>query len=174
MAEEAKKVAAAPAQTYYVKNVVRRVGSRLHRAKSASRHRFKLFIGARRLLRNKKLPLSPEEFEVHKDQIKQMVLDGQVALYLPDGLRVTSLPDGRLVYTKPNGAMKVDETPQPVPEGKTVPAAPQKMAAPPPPPPKEEEVKEEVEEEVKVEDVVEVKEEVKVDTKSKRRGRKKD
>lgn len=98
---------------YYVLNTVRRQGTRLHRARSTTRHRFKLFIGARRLLRNKKMSLTKAEFEKHQEQIWQMVLDGQVALFLPSGIRVTSLPDGRLVYTKPNGAVKIDEEPQP-------------------------------------------------------------
>lgn len=114
MAEEAKKVAEKPAQeTYQVKNIVRRVSSRLHRAKSATRHRFKLFVGGHRVLRNKKLQLSAEEFELHKEQIRQMVLNGEIALFLPNGIRVTSLPDGRLVHTKPDGSMKIDAEPQP-------------------------------------------------------------
>ena len=132
MAEEAKLETKTVTKPYYVENVVRRVGSRLHRAKSATRHRFKLFIGPRRLLRNQKMPISEQEFETYKDQIKKMVIDGQVALYLPDGMRVTSLPDGRLVYRRADGALKIDEKPQPVPEGKTAPSAPQKQAAPPP------------------------------------------
>ena len=108
MAEEARKELP---QVYHVQNTVRRVGTRLHRAKSATRHRFKLWVNGRRLLRNQKMPLTAKQFEACKEQIEKMVLAGQVALFLPDGMRVTSLPDGRMVFTKANGAMKIGEMP---------------------------------------------------------------
>lgn len=121
MAEEAK--------TYHVLNTVRCQGTRLHRARPAQqRHRFKLFIAGQRLLRNKKLPLTEAQFEKEKDRIHGLVLEGKVALFLPDGIRVTSLPDGRLVYTKPNGATKIGEFPKEA-------EAPKEAAAPPPTPP---------------------------------------
>lgn len=112
MAEEAKKETAAK-PVFYVENMVRRVGTRLHRAKSATRHRFKLYVAGKRVLRKRKLPLTEEEFEANSAQIKDLVLSGRAALWMPDGTRVTSLPDRRLVYRRPDGAIKIDEEPQP-------------------------------------------------------------
>lgn len=128
MADEGKKEVVAKA-TYYVENTVRRVGTRLHRARSATRHRFKIFIGGQRLLRNKKLPLTEEAFKFHEARIKELILAGKVALHMPDGTRITSSPDGKLIYTRKDGAVRVGEAPAaPKP-------APKKAEAAPPPPP---------------------------------------
>lgn len=70
---------------YYVENTVRRVGTRLHRARSATRHRFKLFLGEQRILRNQKLALTEETYKKFKDKINEMIFAGKVALYMPDG-----------------------------------------------------------------------------------------
>lgn len=126
MAEEAKKETKPQGPVYYVENTVRRVGTRLHRMKAPTRHRFKLFIGGQRLLRNRKMPLTAAQMEMYGDQVNAMVLAGQVALYTPEGVRITSTTDGRLIYTKPSGAVKVadapqkDKEPQPVPEPENV------------------------------------------------------
>jgi predicted flap endonuclease-1-like 5' DNA nuclease len=92
---------------YYVENTVRRVGTRLHRARSATRHRFKIFLGEQRILRNKKLPLTEENYKKFEDRIREMMLAGKVALHMPDGTRVSALPDGRIVYRRADGAMKI-------------------------------------------------------------------
>jgi len=110
MADTAKK---RTAEVYYVENTVRKVGTRLHRAMSATRHRFKLFIAGQRLLRGQKLSLTPEQFHKEEKKIREMVLAGQLALYMPDGMRITSLPDGRLVYTRADGAVKIGDAPLP-------------------------------------------------------------
>lgn len=119
---------------YYVENIVRKEATRLHRAKSPTRHRYKQFVAGRRILRTQKLALTEEEFQAHKDQIKEMVLAGVVALHMPDGMKVTSTIDRRLVYRRADGAVKVDE--KAVPVKGTEPAvapAPPPVAAPPPP-----------------------------------------
>lgn len=108
---------------YYVENTVRRVGTRLHRARSATRHRFKIFLGDRRILRNKKLPLTEEQYKKFEDKINEMIFAGKVALHMPDGTRVSSLPDGRIVHRRVDGAVKVlesvgagvEESPEPPP-----------------------------------------------------------
>lgn len=123
-----KKVEKKPA--YYVENTVRRVGTRLHRARSATRHRFKIFIGGQRVLRNKKLALTEEQFKLHEERIKELMLAGKVAVHTPDGVRMSYLPDGRMVHRKSNGAVKIVE-------GADVPpvkSAPKKEAAPEPKP----------------------------------------
>lgn len=95
---------------YYVENTVRRVGTRLHRARSATRHRFKLFLGEQRILRNQKLALTEETYKKFKDKINEMIFAGKVALYMPDGTRVSSLPDGRIVHRRADGAVKILES----------------------------------------------------------------
>ena len=133
MAEEAKKeetVAKKPkGPIYYVENTVRRVGTRLHRAKSPTRHRFKLFIAGQRLLRNRKMPLNEEQFEANQEKIRE-------------GLAINKRgsKSGRLIRTKPNGAVKIDDDPQPT-------QAPPKASKEPeetPQPPAEEPVEVEV------------------------------
>jgi predicted flap endonuclease-1-like 5' DNA nuclease len=94
---------------YYVENTVRRVGTRLHRARSATRHRFKIFLGDRRILRNKKLALTAEQYELFKDKIQDMMIAGKVALHMPDGTRISTLPDGRYVHKRLDGAIKIVE-----------------------------------------------------------------
>ena len=105
---------------YYVENTVRRVGTRLHRARSTTRHRFKIFLGEQRILRNKKLPLTEEKYKKFEDRIQEMILAGKVALHMPDGTRISSLPDGRLVYRRADGAIKVGEVAE-APESKPLP-----------------------------------------------------
>lgn len=112
--EEAGAKAAKP--VYYVENTVRRVGTRLHRAKSATRHRFKTFINGQRLLRGQKTPMTEEQFQANEAKIMEMVLAGQVALHRPDGMRITSTPDGRLIYRRADGAVKIAEEPTAVPK----------------------------------------------------------
>lgn len=111
MADTAKK---GTAEVYYVENTVRKVGTRFHRALSATRHRFKLFVAGQRLIRGQKIPLTAAQFQQEEKKIHEMVLAGKVALYLPDGMRITSTHTGDLIYTKPNGASKIvkkDELP---------------------------------------------------------------
>lgn len=115
MADEGKKQEVAKV-TYYVENTVRCVGTRLHRARSTTRHRFKIFLDGRRLLRNKKLPLTEEQFKANEERIQEMVLAGKIALHTPDGMRITSAPDGRLIYRRPDGAIKIGEAPEPAPK----------------------------------------------------------
>jgi len=132
MADAAKKEAPS---FFLIENMVRRQGTRLHRARSATRHRFKQFIGAKRVLRNKKLPLTEGEFRLHEKQIVEMLLAGIIAVHTPDGLRVTTLPNGRYVLTKKNGAVKVlDAGEMPSCFGGSA-----RAPHPPPPPPKVEE-----------------------------------
>lgn len=104
------------ANVYHVQNIVRRQGSRLLRAKSATRHRFKLFVAGRRLLRKKKMALTEEVYNANKAKIEELVKAGVIALILPDGIQVTALADGRFVHMKPSGAKKiVGDIPAPVP-----------------------------------------------------------
>jgi predicted flap endonuclease-1-like 5' DNA nuclease len=104
---------------YYVENTVRRVGTRLHRARSATRHRFKIFLGDRRILRNKKLPLTEEQYELFKNKIQEMMVAGKVALHMPDGTRISTLPDGRYVHRRIDGAIKIVEAEGVVTESKS-------------------------------------------------------
>lgn len=119
--EVAEKAKPEPKKVYQVENVVRTVGSRLLRAKSAVRHRFKLFVAGQRLLRGKKLPLTSEQFEANKEEIQKMVMAGQVAVITPDGIRVTALPDGRLIQMRvKDGAVKIVDGPAQVKKAKPV------------------------------------------------------
>jgi hypothetical protein len=94
-------------KVYYVENTVRREGTRLHRAKSATRHRFKVFVAGQRVLRSKKVALNESLFAQEKKNLLDMCLAGMVAIYTPDGIKVTTAHTGEFILTKPNGAVKV-------------------------------------------------------------------
>lgn len=105
MAEAAKKETQ---KVFYVVNTVRRVGTRMHRALSARRHRWQLWIAGQRLLRNKKLPLSEEKFRAEESKIHEMLMAGQIAVITPDNIKVTTTPTGQYVLTKlETGATKL-------------------------------------------------------------------
>jgi predicted flap endonuclease-1-like 5' DNA nuclease len=105
MAEVAKKETQ---KVFYVVNTVRRVGTRMHRALSARRHRWQLWIAGQRLLRNKKLPLSEEKFRAEESKIHEMLMAGQIAVITPDNIKVTTTPTGQYVLTKlETGATKL-------------------------------------------------------------------
>lgn len=92
---------------FLIENVVRRQGTRLHRAKATTKHRFKQYIGGMRLLRNKKLSLREDVFRKEEDKIVELLKAGIVSVHT-DNMRITTLPDGRYVLTKiDSGAFKI-------------------------------------------------------------------
>jgi hypothetical protein len=110
MADAVKKeeAAAKTVPTYLIENVVRKQGTRLHRARATTRHRFKQYIAGQRLIRSKKLPLSEEAFQKEEAKIVELLQAGIVAVHTPDNIRITTLPDGRYVLTKmPNRGTKI-------------------------------------------------------------------
>lgn len=109
MADEGRTEKVEKKATYYVENTVRRVGTRLHRARSATRHRFKIFLGNQRILRNKMLPLTEEQYKLHEERINELMLAGKVALHTPDGTRIHALPDGQLVHRAATGKVTLAE-----------------------------------------------------------------
>lgn len=135
MADAAEKKVAEKVPTYLIENVVRKQGTRLHRARATTRHRFKQYVAGQRLIRGKKLPLSEEAFRGAEGQIIELLQAGIVAVHTPDNIRITTLPDGRYVLTKmPNMGNKILE-PGELPscfKGGTAKAEVPKKAAPPP------------------------------------------
>jgi hypothetical protein len=110
MADVARNEEKAPRKAvYYVENTVRRPGTRFHRAKSATRHRFKQFVAGMQVLRGKKLPLTEEQFRAEEAKLVQMCLDGIVAIHTPDGVKITTAHTGEFILTKRNGAVKILE-----------------------------------------------------------------
>lgn len=65
---------------YYVVNAVRSVHTRLARAQAPERHRFKQFIlgGSVRLLRNRPVSITEEQFIEFKDELKAKVDNGAI------------------------------------------------------------------------------------------------
>lgn len=104
MADTAKKETP---KVFRVVNTVRRVGTRMHRAKSARRQRWQLWIAGQRLLRNKELRLTEEAFRNEESNILTMLKSGEIALVSPDNVKVTTTPDGQFVLTKSTGATKM-------------------------------------------------------------------
>jgi predicted flap endonuclease-1-like 5' DNA nuclease len=143
MAEVAKKDTK-PA--FQVVNTVRRVGTRLHRALSPRRQRWQLWVAGQRLLRNKRLPLTEEQFLKERDHLHKLVLSGKAAVITPDNVKVTTTPDGRYVLTKMGtGATKLLEQGEvPACFGEKKVAKPQPKPAPAPETPAEEWPKEEL------------------------------
>ena len=124
-----------------VEHPVRNVGTRGHRAKSPTRHRFKQFVVGMRVLRGRKLTLTDEQFAAAKDQLEGMVLAGTAAVILPDGKRVSSLPTGEFTVdgqiAKPACFGGKAAAPPPAPKAEV------KKAAPTPEPEPEEELEKE-------------------------------
>jgi septum formation inhibitor MinC len=95
MAEEAKKVEETkpaedkkvqPAPKFYkVTSLVRRVTTRTLRATSPTRHRFKIYIGGQRLLRNKSLLFTEAQFKKYEKEISALATEGKVIALSPDG-----------------------------------------------------------------------------------------
>jgi len=122
--------------TYIIENLVGDARTRLHRAMAPATQRSKIFIAGLRLLPLRKIPLNEAAFRAEASRLKQMVLDGMVALYTPDGMKITSAPTGEFILTRSDGATKMlarGEEPECFRSG--VKAAPEPKPAPPPPPP---------------------------------------
>ena len=93
MAEEAKKQEAKPApKTYEVKSVVRRVTSRMLRSTSPTRHRFKQYIGGRRLLRKQSLFFTEALLAKHEQEIAKLAAEGKVIVLDPAGKQILPAP----------------------------------------------------------------------------------
>lgn len=71
-----KQTKVGPPVSYEIKNVVRRQQSRLRRAATPGRQRFKQFVAGRRLLRNQKTFLNPSEMDMHGEAVLEGVRRG--------------------------------------------------------------------------------------------------
>ena len=103
---------------YEVKNVVRRVQTRLRRAAMPGRLRFRQQVAGRRLLRGQSMMLKPAVFEQYREQILAGVLAGALEVVDPDGVRYFVDPMGKLCKAKPGTAVqtlkpKAVERPEP-------------------------------------------------------------
>jgi len=76
-----------PGNHYIIKNVVRRVQSRLRRYAGPTRLKFKQFVAGRRLLRNQSMPLDAETFGKYSKEILEGVRAGALEVIDPDGWR---------------------------------------------------------------------------------------
>lgn len=122
-------------KVFTIKNVVRRVQTRLRRASAPRRLRFKQYIGGRRLLRNQVMRLSPEQFEAVRDEVIKGIECGALEMVDPDGVKHSADALGRVVHRKGMVAEAAD-VPKPTPAPPPPPPEPKKeepKKAPPPP-----------------------------------------
>lgn len=122
-------------RTYIIENIVRDARTRLHRAMASATQRGKLFIAGQRLVPMRKIPLTEDMFRREAARLKQMVLDGMVVVYTPEGLKVTSAPTGEFILTRADGATKMLARGEDPCFGVAETAAPDPKPAPLPPPP---------------------------------------
>lgn len=121
---------------YIIENIARDARTRLHRAMASATQRGKLFIAGQRLVPMRKIPLNEDAFQREGARLKQMVLDGMVVIYTPEGLKITSAPTGEFILTRADGATKMlARGEEPECFGAAVAAAPVPKPAPLPPPP---------------------------------------
>lgn len=103
-------------QSYVIKNVVRRVQTRLRRQIAPGRLRFKQYIGNHRLLRNQLLVLKEDEFNKYLSVIEDGVRCGSLEVVDPQGTTWRATPRGEIEKIgKFGGVMAREITPQPVP-----------------------------------------------------------
>lgn len=112
-------------QLYTIKNVVRRVQTRLRRQIAPGRLRFKQYIGNHRLLRNQLLVLKEDEFNKYLPVIEDGVRCGSLEVIDPKGTTWRATPRGEIEKIgKFGGVMAREITPQPVPKAPPVQAPP--------------------------------------------------
>ena len=91
-----------------VKNMVRNVATRTHRAMGVGRQRFKMYLGNRRLVRNRSVMLTQEDFIKEFATINKWLFAGACAVWSPDRTKVTTTPDGCYIVVLPNnGGVKI-------------------------------------------------------------------
>ncbi len=88
-------------------NTVRSPHTRMHRAKSASRHRFKMYIGGQRLLRKRSIIITREVFDAELSNLTTYMAEGKIALVMSDGMKITQTIQGQYVLTRADGAIKL-------------------------------------------------------------------
>lgn len=119
-----------PKKVFTVKNVVRRVQTRLRRASAPGRLRFKQMIGGRRLLRNQKMMLTPEQFERVAEEVMRGLQCGALEMTDPDGWSYFVTPDGRLGRRKGDKVEIKGEKPKPPPKAKPKVEEPEEVEEP--------------------------------------------
>lgn len=111
MAEEKETVKKAKpdrSPTFIVTNVVRRVQTRLRRAASSGRGRFKQYVCGRRLLRNQKMAISAALLEEYKHLLYPQVKNGYITIAGPDGTVLQADALGNLIARKGQNIVLVD------------------------------------------------------------------
>jgi len=93
--------------SFIIENVVGKRGTRLHRLKSPTRHRFKQYVAGRRIVRGGKIPISEEALLQNIDSILPLLDGGIIAIHTPERIKIVSNPKGGYVLTKAEGAVKL-------------------------------------------------------------------
>jgi len=94
--------------TYQVENIAHNAKTRTHRAKAAGANRCKLYIAGQRVVPERKISISEVQFKAEANSLLKMVLEGRIALYTPDQMKITSLPTGELIVLRlTDGAIKM-------------------------------------------------------------------
>lgn len=121
---------------YVLTNMVGHVSTRMHRWKSPVRHRSKQMLGELRVLPNKPLTMSEEQFKQNEEVILQKVLSGELKVTCPDGTTITSTPTGQLIYRSADGKETSAQNmkPAPVQPDMEIEAAPPPESEPQPEP----------------------------------------
>lgn len=102
-------------ENFEVKNVVRRVQTRLRRAASPGRLRFRQHVAGRRLLRGQTMVLKPKVFELWAEQIYRGVLAGALEVVDPEGVRYFVDGVGNLCKREPGKPLEKREPAKPEP-----------------------------------------------------------
>jgi len=89
--------------SYEIRNMTKALSSRQQRATSPQRHRSAVWVLGKRVLPNRPITITGQEYRENYDDIISRVRSGEIAIHRPDRVVVDSLHDGTLIYFPPEG-----------------------------------------------------------------------
>jgi len=94
---------------YRIESMTTKVGSRLQRYQSPTRHSENIFVAGRRLLADRYIDFTVEEFEKNKKEIEAKLRAGMVRVITPDGTIVDSVAGGRMTMQCPGQPIRMED-----------------------------------------------------------------
>lgn len=99
---------------YRIESMTTKVGSRLQRYQSPTRHPENIFVAGRRLLADRSIEFTIEEFEKNSKEIEAKVRAGLIRMIAPDGTIIDSVYGGRLTTQSPGQPIRVENAKAPL------------------------------------------------------------
>jgi hypothetical protein len=121
-------------KSFMIHNMALAQSSKLQRAMATTRHSKSLYVLGRRVLPKRPVVISIAEFEANRNELLQLLREGQIAITDPDGAFVDSTPEGNLIILKEGERAKLAMAPNlPPPPPRLEEQRPVEDVPPPPP-----------------------------------------